>query len=275
MFLFCSYNTSMTPPLRCLDSDSDSRRLQAMWLRCLLPRLESMAGDRGTLKTGVAAVDRILPGGGLALAAMHALGPAATDDAPAAFGFAMALLALAAGSGSRPVAIVATHPVLAATGRPYPDGLAGLGLDPARLFLVEAVRDADALWAMEEILRARGAMAVTGCVAAAPDLTTGRRLHLAAGAAVTPLFLMATTPVRSSVAATRWKVAAAPPARDPFGMPVRYRWQATLERCRNGRTGEWLVEWDHAAHRFDLAGGLADRPLPLETEAGEPRARSA
>ncbi len=26
----------------------------------------------------------------------------------------------------------------------------------------------------------------------------------------------------------------------------------SLERCRNGRTGEWRVEFDHAAHRFSL-----------------------
>ena len=32
----------------------------------------------------------------------------------------------------------------------------------------------------------------------------------------------------------------------------------TLERCRNGRPGEWLLEFDHAAHRFSLAAALAD-----------------
>ena len=51
-----------------------------------------------------------------------------------------------------------------------------------------------------------------------------------------------------------------------IGVPVaywiafsRWRWSVALERCRNGRTGEWVVEWDHVAHRFRLVEGVADR----------------
>ena len=41
------------------------------------------------------------------------------------------------------------------------------------------------------------------------------------------------------------------------------RWRVALERCRNGRTGEWLIEWNHAAYRFRVARGVADR-APVE-----------
>jgi hypothetical protein len=70
---------------------------------------------------------------------------------------------------------------LADFGAPYGHGLVQLGLDAGRLLLVETKSDKDALWALEEALRsqARPAM-VAGAVAGGLDLTTSRRLNLAA-----------------------------------------------------------------------------------------------
>jgi protein ImuA len=76
--------------------------------------------------------------------------------------------------------------------------------------------------------------------------------------------------LEASAAATRWRVGAAPAARDRFGLITRARWRLTLERCRNGRTGEWMVEYDHVAHRFSLAAALADPAVSRSTgETGE------
>jgi protein ImuA len=66
----------------------------------------------------------------------------------------------------------------------------------------------------------------------------------------------------SSAAATRWRIRAAKAARDRFGLPAQWRWQLRLERCRNGRMGEWLVEWDHVAYRFSLVAPMADLAFP-------------
>jgi protein ImuA len=74
-----------------------------------------------------------------------------------------------------------------------------------------------------------------------------------------PLFLLRQEQfLESSAAATRWRVRPAPAARDRFGLFARPRWHLRLERCRNGRAGEWIVEYDHVAHRFSLAAALAD-----------------
>ena len=76
--------------------------------------------------------------------------------------------------------------------------------------------------------------------------------------------------LEASAAATRWRVGAAPAARDRFGLITRARWRLSLERCRNGRTGEWMVEYDHVAHRFSLAAALADPAISRSTsETGE------
>jgi len=143
-------------------------------------------------------------------------------------------------------------------GRLYGHGLRALGLEPERLILVETARRNDTLWAIEEALRSGAPAAIAGIVDKL-DLKLSQRLHLAAVDCGLPLFLLRTAhDLESSAAATRWRVGTAAAARDRFGLVIRPRWHVSLERCRNGRPGEWVVEYDHVAHRFSLAAALAD-----------------
>jgi protein ImuA len=94
------------------------------------------------------------------------------------------------------------------------------------------------------------------------DLKTSQRLQLAAADCGLPLLLLRPAQnLESSAAATRWRVGTAAAARDRFGIYVHPRWRLQLERCRNGRPGEWVVEYDHVAHRFSLVAALANQPL--------------
>jgi hypothetical protein len=143
-------------------------------------------------------------------------------------------------------------------GRLYGHGLNGLGLDPARLILVETAHRKETLWAMEEAVRSAAPAAVVGVIDTL-DLKLSQRLHLAATDAGLPLFLLRPAQtLESSAAATRWRIGTAKAARDRFGLVTRPRWHLQLERCRNGRPGEWVVEYDHVAYRFSLAAALAD-----------------
>ena len=243
-------------------------------LRRLLPRMESAGGSVRARAFDLAALDAHLPHGGLALGALHEVAPQLHGDTPAAFGFLVALLARFlpehAPTNNRPLLLVAAHRTLADHGRPHGHGLRQLGLDPARLILVETRNDSQALWAMEEALRSQAPAAVGGA-AARLDLKASQRLHLAAGEAGLPLVLL--RPARAdeaSAAATRWRIGAAEAARDRYGLVARTRWRARLERCRNGRPGDWLVEFDHAAYRFSLAAPLAD---PAFSRGADARAR--
>jgi protein ImuA len=146
-------------------------------------------------------------------------------------------------------------------GRLYGHGLRALGLDPARLILVETAHRSETLWAMAEALRSAAPAAVAGVIDKL-DLKTSQRLHLAATDSGLPLLLLRPAPtLESSAAATRWRVGTVLGARDRFGLFARPRWHLQLERCRNGRPGEWVVEYDHVAHRFSLAAALADPAL--------------
>ena len=163
-------------------------------------------------------------------------------------------------------------------GRPHGHGLNALGLDPRQLILVETTHRKDTLWAMEEALHSRAVAAVAGFIDQI-DLKTSQRLQLAATDCGLPLFLLRPAELlESSAAATRWRVGAVPAARDRFGLITRARWRLSLERCRNGRTGEWMVEYDHVAYRFSLAAKLADPAISRstgETSEREPSFRHA
>jgi protein ImuA len=229
-------------------------------LRHLLPRLESHAAEAPVLPFALPALDAHLPRGGLALCALHEIAPACWADMPAALGFVATILSRMPQTG--PVMLVASRRALAGLGHLHGHGLNSLGFDPARLILVETQDNVQALWAMEEALRSGAPRAVAGLVSAALDLKTSRRLHLAAQASGRLLLLLrAAGTAGASAAATRWCIGAALASRDRFGLVARSRWQARLERCRNGRPGEWLVEWDHVTHRFRLAAAVADPAL--------------
>ena len=243
-------------------------------LRRLLPRLESAATTVRALPFGLAPLDAHLPQGGLAVGALHEVAPHQHGDTAAAFGFLVALIARFA-PAARPMLFIAPSHAFAEHGRPHGHGLQRLGLDPARLILVETRNEKQALWAMEEALRSTVPAAIGGAVAKL-DLKASQRLQLAAGEAGLPLLLLRpATTEDASAAATRWRIGAAEAARDRFGLIERTRWNVRLERCRNGRPGDWLVEFDHAAYRFSLAAALADPALSRGADARSKRLRRA
>jgi protein ImuA len=221
-------------------------------LRRLLPGSEDLPT---ALPFGLAALDSYLPQGGLACGALHEIVPE-EGATPAAFGFIVAFLAHL--SGAHPIIFVMPAYGLRGYGRPHSHGLNALGLDPGRLILVETAHRKETLWALEEALHSGAPQAVAGAIDQL-DLKLSQRLQLVATAAGLPLFLLRPAQnLESSAAATRWRVGAAEAARDRFGLFARPRWHLQLERCRNGRPGEWVVEYDHVAHRFSLAAALAD-----------------
>lgn len=227
-------------------------------LRRHLTRLER-PGGRGAEAVGLGdpTLDAALPWRGLPKVGMHDVVGGVADAA--ADGFAMALAGRLAGGCGRVLYVGGWRK--RDLGLPYGPGLVRFGIDPDHLILATVRRPDELLWTMEEGLRC-GALAVVIGDGAVADLTASRRLQLAAengGAAA--LVLAPTGGARFSVALTRWRIAAAP---SPDGAPGP-RWRVTLERCRGGRPGEWLVDWDDAAHRFAVVPPMVDRRLALAT----------
>lgn len=240
-------------------------------LRRLLPRMAETAETARTLSLGVAELDSCLHQGGLAFGALHEIVPATERDAPAAFGFAIALL-----GGLLPgetMLFVASKRWGARCGEPHGHGLNALGLDPRRVLLTRTADDTQTLWALEESLRAGAMTAVCGAVERL-DLKTSQKLQFTARETGQPLLLLRPAKtLEASAATTRWRVGTAEAVRDRFGLVTRWRWRLRLERCRNGRGGEWFVEFDHVAHRFSLSVPLAGHAVSGGTGA-QPRQRA-
>ena len=243
-------------------------------LRAEIAALERGVGERGVraapevIGFGDPRIDGRLPGGGLALKSWHAFAGEGLDleTAAASAAFVARLAAPLANRGE--LIWVLRRDDL------HAPGLAGLGLPAERLIQVCARDEDEALAVMEDALRTRGVAAVFGEVDEV-DLVAGRRLQLACEQSLATGFVLRRRPFggaakgeSGSAAATRWSVAPSPseaaPGEPGLGSP---RWRVTLERCRGGRTGRWILEGreeDDAAHPFRLVADLGDHDLAPE-----------
>jgi protein ImuA len=235
-------------------------------LRERIRRIERpTAAAHGVLPFGVAAIDRVLPGGGLARGALHEILGAGGDEEDGALA-----AAFTAGIVGR---LAATQDGMVLWCLPrldlYGPGLAAHGLDPGHLILVRAPRDDVILWAMEEGLRAPGIAAVVGEIGVLPAVAS-RRLQLAAERSGITAFLLrrwrdgtqaAHERNLPNAAVTRWRIAALPSQPPPGEPGVGHgRWWVELLRCRGGEPACWEVEEANATGLVSLAAALADRP---------------
>lgn len=233
---------------------SGSRKNLLAGLRARIRRIERRGAVLGAvLPLGVTAIDAALPGGGLALGAVHEVAGAAAD------GFA-AMLAGRLGGGVLWCVSASSRVVL------HGPGLAAFGLDSASLVIVRCGSWRDMLWAMEEGLRAPGLALAIGEPDRAVGLTASRRLQLAAEASgVTGLILRPggkPGALAPSAAFSRWRVEPAPAAESTGTLPPVARWRFELLRCRGSLAAGrcWTVEWCDAADSLALVSEPADRP---------------
>jgi protein ImuA len=246
-----------------------SRAAAIAELRRLLPGSDGM---RKALPFGLSALDSYLPDGGLAAGALHEIVPQNEAAIATAFGFMTAILGRL--SCTYPIIVVMPRYTRRQYGRLYGRGLNGLGLNPARLIVVETAHRKQTVWALAEALRSAAPAAVAGMIDRL-DLKLSQKLHLTATDCGLPLLLLRPAQtLDASAAATRWRVGMAEAARDRFGLYARPRWHLQLERARNGRPGEWVVEYDHVTHRFSLAATLADPALSRRASDHSPRQAS-
>lgn len=233
-------------------------------LRARIARIErgTPAGPGKVLPFGLAPIDAALPGGGIALAALHeaaGVGPDVEHGAAAALLIAGILARL-----QGPVLWVLRQADL------FAPGLARAGLHPDRVVFAEAGKEV--LATMEEGLRQPGLAAVVGEVAGKLGLIASRRLQLAAEHGGVLAFALRRSSSfddpalhEPTAAVTRWRVAAlpsVPPLPDSPDTPGfgPARWRLELQRCRGGEPGSWIVEACNAQGRLGLPAEFRDGP---------------
>jgi len=215
---------------------------------------------RMAVPTGVAAIDALLPEGGLLTGALHEIeaGPTPSGRIAPHDGAALGFAAYLIGRFGPGTILWCRQPSGAIDAPPYAPALSAW-FDPARLLMVTARREEDLFWAMEEGLRAPGITTVLGETRAA-DPTAGRRLSLAAEKNGVPTFLLRPQPAPpQSVCTTRWRVASATSSSTTPGLSdlSTARWHIELRRNRFGTPSaeempSWLVEWNDETHHLTV-----------------------
>ena len=207
------------------------------------------------------AVDRFCP--------LAAVSEAGLQDVTSPDGAHMGLVAACGARSrfSRPLVLVQEAGAVRDFGAAHARGLARWGIDPSRLIRVRVGRPRDALWAMEEAVKA--GLDVLGEIEGGPrvlDFTATRRLSLfARGSGVRCVLARLgrrAEAVGSSGAGWRWRIAPAPSAPDPHDAkaPGAPRWELELLRARTRPPGRWLIE---AARSDEHAEPIAGAPHRL------------
>ena len=192
---------------------------------------------------------------------LEEVGAAQPGDAAAALAFVLARLAAAA--AERPLVLVTTEEWLRERGRPFARGLAEWGVAAERVIWVGAVKEVEALWALEEALKS-GAVAGGLATVEHPAFVATRRLDFAARAGGALGVLLRAGPAEDlSAARRRWRIAARPSLDGVFDpkAPGTVRLRAELVRRRDGPPGGWDLEQDDETGRLRMDAGLADHRL--------------
>lgn len=234
-------------------------------LRAQIEKIEGRSRRaKSVLPFGIADIDSRLPGGGLALGALHEVaggGNGAIDGAAAAL-FAAGIAARTKGK----VLWVITRPDL------FAPALAQAGLAPDRVIYVEAGNDKTVLACIEEGLRHGGLGAVVGEVTRL-DMTASRRLQLCAEESGTIGVALrrwrrqteAADFGQPTAASTRWRVSVMPSAVLPVPGVGRHRWLLELIRARAGESGDFEVEACDDSGRLAVPAELVRRPAQAES----------
>ncbi|MGO9236420.1 MAG: ImuA family protein [Methylocella sp.] len=239
-------------------------------LRTRIQRLEGASGRRrSVLPFGIQAIDRHLPGGGLALGALHEVaggGHGAIDGAAAA----LFVAGIAARLHGQVLWCVTRQDLFA-------PALAQAGLVPDRVIYVEAGDEKSVLICFEEGLRHSGLGTVVAEVARL-SITASRRLQLAAESSGTIGLAIrrwrrpaeAVDFGQPTASVTRWRVSVLPATPLPVPGVGRPRWQLELIRCRAGESADFEVEACDGTGRLALPSKLVHGPA--EKDIGRRRA---
>ncbi|MBB2169650.1 damage-inducible protein [Gluconacetobacter aggeris] len=241
-------------------------------LRDQIRRLEGSATRRrAVLPFGIRDIDRRLPGGGLALGALHEMAGGGND----------ALNSAAAGQFAAGIAARTKGKVLWVVSRQdlFAPALKQVGLGGSRVIYVEAGADQDVLACFEEGLRHGGLGAVVAEVARL-SMTASRRLQLAAetsgalGIAVRRWRRQteAADFGQPTASVTRWRISVLPSETLPVPGVGRARWLLELIRARAGESADFEVEACDGKGRLSLPAAVADGPD--QEKAGRRRTRA-
>src|SRR4030095_9938777 len=127
----------------------------------------------------------------------------------------------------------------------FPPALKTFGIEPDQVIFIDLKKEKDVLWTMEEALKCNRLTAVLGELKEI-SFTESRKLQLAVEQSRVTGFILRHKPrsLNTIACVSRWRITSLP-SESEDGMPgVGFpRWNVELLKVRNGKPGNWKVEW--------------------------------
>lgn len=187
--------------------------------------------------SGLGFMNAAFPNGVFPTGCIHEFITTSKENASASTGFIAGLLSGLMNNTGASVWISSARMI-------YPPALKLFGLDPGHFIFMNVRNEKDILWVMDEALKCPSLSAV---IAETRNLsfTESRRLQLAVEQSKVTGFVLRDMPNPGTTACvSRWQLSSMPSEvvddLPGLGYP---KWNVKLLRMRNGRAGEWNVEW--------------------------------
>ncbi len=172
-------------------------------------------------------------------AAVHELICSAQEDIAASSGFVASLLSSLFTTAAPMIWISEQRQV-------FPSGLVPFNIDPSQIIFIQPANAKETLWVTEEALKCKGISAVVAEMSGIEFLHS-RRFQLAVEKSLVTAFIInhKKGDAANNACISRWKITTAKSyVQDGLpgvGNPV---WDVQLEKIRNGKIGNWLLQWD-------------------------------
>ena len=207
-----------------------------------------LQGFKATIKNtvddvGLGSIKNAFPNGVFPLGAIHEFLSASAEDIAATNGFVSGILSSLMKKSGATIWICTSRTL-------FPPALKSFGIAPDKIIFIELKKENQILWAMEEALKCEGLAAVISEIKEL-SFTASRRLQLAVEQSQVTGFILRNNPrsVNTTACVTRWKITSLPSelAEEMPGVGFP-RWNVNLLKVRNGKPGNWNIEW--AAGKF-------------------------
>ncbi len=195
------------------------------------------AGNSSLFDAGLGPIKYAFPHASFPLAAVHEFICSGLQDEAATSGFIAGILSSLMGTAGVSLWISSSRSI-------FPAALYAFGIEPGKVIFVDALKEKEKLWVLEEALKCDGLSAVIGEIQDI-SFTASRRLQLAVEQSRVTGFIIRTNPTNLVTASiSRWKInaLAGEQLNDLPGVGFA-RWNVELLKVRNGKTGTWQVEW--------------------------------
>jgi protein ImuA len=214
-----------------------------------------------SVDAGLGPIRSAFPNHTFPVGAIHEFINTKREDVSASGGFIAGILSALMRSNGVCIWVSATRTI-------FPPALYNYGIAPDKIIFIDLKNEKQVAWVMEEALKCEGLAAVIGEMREI-DFTTSRRLQLAVEQSRVTGFILRNNPraLNTTASIARWRITSLPSELTNDMPGVGHpRWNVELLKIRNGKPGNWQVEW--SAGKFRHASRISSLPLTERKKTG-------